>query len=88
MSAQEIRLERRPEGRSVASDFALHDSQMPALRDGDVLVEVSWLSIDPYLHERTIGERAGPRVPLGSCMPGRTGQARRLTTVASAKSGS
>lgn len=71
MSAQEIRLVRRPEGRSVAGDFALHDAPMPALRDGDALVELNWLSIDPYLHERAIGERAGPRVALGSCMPGR-----------------
>ena len=71
MNTTEVRLVRRPKGRAGPGDFALHDTPLPTPGAGEVLVEVAWLSIDPYLNERAIGDRVGPAVPVGSCMVGR-----------------
>lgn len=71
MIGREIRLVRRPAGRIAATDFALHESEIGAPAAGEVLAEVRWLSIDPYLAERAMGDHAGPMVPIGARMPGR-----------------
>ncbi len=71
MNTQEIRLVRRPVGLARAEDFAAHEGPLRALAPGEALVEVRWLSIDPYLNERVTGDRVGPVVPVGGCMVGR-----------------
>lgn len=67
----EIRLMKRPVGKSAPHDFALFDTAVPEPGKNQVLVKVRWLSIDTYLHERAAGSAMGPVVPLGTRMPGR-----------------
>jgi NADPH-dependent curcumin reductase CurA len=45
-------LMRRPSGMPVADDFALKDTPLPAVGDGDVRVRNRWLSVDPYMRGR------------------------------------
>ncbi len=45
-------LVRRPEGVPVDDDFALVESELPALGDGQVLVRNTFLSVDPYMRGR------------------------------------
>jgi len=44
-----ITLARRPEGMPVAEDFAADDVDLPELADGEALMRVRYLSIDPTL---------------------------------------
>lgn len=69
MNATEIRLLRRPTSRAAPSDFAARPCEARPPGDGEVLVVVQWLSIDPYLNERAIGDRAGAAVEPGEAMP-------------------
>ncbi len=50
--ARRIVLKRRPVGPPVPEDFALEEIRMPEPGPGEVLVETSWLSIDPYMRGR------------------------------------
>jgi NADPH-dependent curcumin reductase CurA len=43
---------RRPMGEPVDDDFALVESELPRLGAGDVLVENTFLSVDPYMRGR------------------------------------
>ncbi len=70
-STREVRLVRRPAARAAADDFALQTASLPAPADGDVVVELRWLAIDPVANERATNHRVGPIVALGACMPGR-----------------
>jgi NADPH-dependent curcumin reductase CurA len=54
---RQIHLVRRPDGPARPSDFALAEVELPALRDGQVLVENLWMSVDPYMR-RSMGEEA------------------------------
>ncbi len=67
----EIRLVKRPVGKSAPDDFEQVDTPIPEPGKDQALVKVCWLSIDTYLHERAIGNAMGPVVPLGTRMPGR-----------------
>jgi len=42
----------RPEGAPKATDFRLEEAQTPAPKQGEFLVEVIWLSLDPYMRGR------------------------------------
>ncbi|NUR88634.1 MAG: NADP-dependent oxidoreductase [Nonomuraea sp.] len=52
MTNREIRLASRPTGEPTESDFALAESVIPALADGQVLVRNTWMSVDPYMRGR------------------------------------
>ena len=43
------------EGEPTHNNFELQEEELPALKDGDVLVEAVWLSVDPY--HRVYGTR-------------------------------
>jgi hypothetical protein len=66
-------LERRPRGRVREDDFRLVEAQVPALGDGQVLVRVHYLSLDPYMRLRMEESKsyAAPQ-PLGQVMVGGT----------------
>ncbi len=49
---QRIVLARRPEGFPVEADFRLEELPMPEPREGEVLVQVSHFSLDPYMRGR------------------------------------
>lgn len=54
---RQIHLVRRPQGLAQPSDFALVEADLQELRDGQVLVENLWMSVDPYMR-RSMGEAA------------------------------
>src|SRR5690625_157334 len=45
-------LKRRPEGEIRDGDLELQERALPELKQGDVLVQVLWLSLDPYMRPR------------------------------------
>ncbi|HEY8533095.1 MAG TPA: NADP-dependent oxidoreductase [Micromonospora sp.] len=61
-----------PHGVPSPDCFALREEQVPQLRDGDVLVHVTELSLDPYLRTAIVGRHLDdPVVPIGGVIPGR-----------------
>lgn len=66
-------LDNRPVGDAVASNFKLVTTETPALKDGQVLVQHHYLSLDPYMRGRMSDAKnyALPQV-LGQTMGGGT----------------
>jgi NADPH-dependent curcumin reductase CurA len=66
-------LDNRPVGEAVASNFKLVTSETPALKDGQVLVQHHYLSLDPYMRGR-MNDSKSYAVPqaLGQTMGGGT----------------
>jgi NADPH-dependent curcumin reductase CurA len=67
---QAICLRQLPQGLPQEDDFQLQDVPMPVAHDGQVLVGVRWLSLDPFLRAQLGGRYAVPPPPLGSIVPG------------------
>jgi len=72
-SYRHIVLASRPRGEPVAANFRLETVPVPALREGQVLVRNTWLSLDPYMRGRMedMKSYAEPQ-PLDACMIGGT----------------
>ncbi len=51
-TSRQVRLARRPEGEPDDDTFTFEDHELPALRDGQVLLRVVYLSLDPYMRGR------------------------------------
>ena len=49
---QQIHLVSRPKGEPTTDNFALINSATPALKDGEVLIQNHYLSLDPYMRGR------------------------------------
>jgi NADPH-dependent curcumin reductase CurA len=66
-------LVRRPEGRVDESNFKLTEASVPALQDGQALIKVQYLSLDPYMRGRMDDavSYAAPQ-PIGAVMIGGT----------------
>lgn len=45
-------LARRPEGELQDGDLRLEEAPVPALQDGELLIQILWLSLDPYMRPR------------------------------------
>ncbi|MEV0032438.1 NADP-dependent oxidoreductase [Nocardia sp. NPDC050793] len=73
MKSTQIRLAARPEGEPEDSDFAFATVDLPELDDGQVLLRVLYLSLDPYMRGRMSAAKsyAAP-VELGDVMVGAT----------------
>lgn len=70
--SREIRLVRYPVGAVTAMDFASVEAPIPELADGEVRIEVAYLSMDPVVRTRMTPTSAmGPPLVLGATMPGR-----------------
>lgn len=66
---RQIVLKRRPTGLPTVEDFAVQDSTVPAVREGQVLVRTLLLSIDPAMRGWVLeGQNYLPPVPVGSVM--------------------
>ncbi len=52
MSSRQIRLARRPQGAPDASTFSVEEHALPELEDGQLLLRVIYLSLDPYMRGR------------------------------------
>lgn len=57
MKTKEIYLNSRPFGWPTLSNFAMRDVDVDNLEDGQVLVKVLWLSVDPYMRGRMNEQR-------------------------------
>ncbi len=63
----------RPTGPVEAANFHLVEVELPALQDGQVAVEVHYLSLDPYMRGRLEETRSyAPSQPVGAVMIGGT----------------
>jgi len=70
---QQILLDNRPQGEAVESNFKLVQGEVPALRDGEVLVRHHYLSLDPYMRGRMNDSKSyAASQPLGEVMLGGT----------------
>ncbi len=73
MQSTQIRLVSRPVGEPLDSDFEVVSRDLPPLAEGQVLLEVDYLSLDPYMRGRMGAARsyAAP-VGIGEVMVGGT----------------
>src|SRR5262247_2357133 len=79
--ARQIVLAARPQGRPKPSDFRLEETAMPTPSDGQVLLRVQYLSLDPYMRGRMDDRKSYAKpVPLGG---GR--EVEKITTVIASK---
>jgi NADPH-dependent curcumin reductase len=70
---RQIVLARRPLGDIAPDDFRNHETPVPDLKPGEILVQNQWLSIDPYMRVRMNEARSyAPSQPLGKVMGGTT----------------
>jgi NADPH-dependent curcumin reductase CurA len=60
---RQIHLVSRPKGLPSLEDFKLHESKIPELKEGEVLVQSLYLSVDPYMRGR-IGGRPSSHPPF------------------------
>lgn len=68
---QRIALARRPSGHPVPEDFALKQDPMPTPGEGEVLIEVTHLSLDPYMRGRMDDAKSyAPSVDIDGTMTG------------------
>lgn len=66
----EVVLARRPLGMPEAADFALVRRLRPRPSDGELLLSVRWLSIDPYLRPLLAGRYLVGPPAIGDTIPG------------------
>ena len=68
---QRIVLASRPDGAPVPDNFRLEDAPIPTPAEGEVLVEVMYLSLDPYMRGRMDDAKSyADPVPVGGLMEG------------------
>ena len=61
----------RPEGMIRETDFRLVESNVPPVREGEMLVRARYLSVDPYMRGRMSAARSyAPSVDIGQVMTG------------------
>ena len=73
MLNKQFHLTSRPAGEATAANFTLIESPLPALGDGQVLVQHHYLSLDPYMRGRMNDARSyAPPQPLNQVMVGGT----------------
>ncbi|GAA1592410.1 NADP-dependent oxidoreductase [Kribbella sancticallisti] len=71
LTGQEIRLAARPAGEPGPEHFELATVPVPELKDGQVLVRNTWISVDPYMRGRMDDEPGAlPPFELGKVMDG------------------
>jgi NADPH-dependent curcumin reductase CurA len=64
-----IVLARRPEGHPTPQNFRLEEAPVPEPGEGEILVRVIWLSLDPYMRGRMDEAKSYAQpVPLGGTM--------------------
>ena len=68
MTNRQLRLAARPEGMFKASDFELHEEPLLDLGDGELLVRVIYLSLDPTQRVWAKADSYLPKVKLGATM--------------------
>lgn len=59
-------LARRPEGVPSVGDFRLEEADLPELQEGQTLIRVEHISVDPGMRSRLSGDSYAPALPLGA----------------------
>ena len=73
MRNKQVVLAARPKGWVEESSFAIVEAEVPAVREGEVLTRVRYLSLDPYMRGRMEeGPSYAAPQPLGEVMVGGT----------------
>jgi NADPH-dependent curcumin reductase CurA len=73
LTNRRIVLASRPEGRPTPADFRIEDVAAPEPREGELLLKVLYLSLDPYMRGRMSAAKSyAPPVELGAVMVGGT----------------
>src|SRR5262245_7427814 len=71
LKSRQIVLAARPQGRPKPSDFRLEETAIPAPSDGQILLRVQYLSLDPYMRGRMDDRKSYAKpVPVGGVMKG------------------
>ena len=70
---RQFTLAARPIGFPKHSDFKLVESPIPSPGEGEALIKMLWISVDPYMRGRmNAGTSYAPSVEIGGVMVGRT----------------
>lgn len=70
---RQILLKRRPVGEPTPADFELAERPVPEPADGEVLVRILYLSLDPYMRGRMSDAKSySASIPVGGVIVGRT----------------
>ncbi len=70
-TSKEIHLKNRPEGMPSKSDFELAEVTLPAIDDGEILVQNIYISVDPYMRGRMYDRKSYlPPFQLGQPLEG------------------
>ena len=67
---QVVRIARHPEGAPRVEDFVSGEDGLPRPQDGELLLQVAYLSIDPYLRALLGARYLTGRPPVGAVVPG------------------
>lgn len=59
-------LARRPDGVPCTDDFRLEDTTLPGLQDGQALIRVDHISVDPGMRSRLSGDSYAPALDIGA----------------------
>ena len=59
-------LAKRPEGLPKADDFRLEQAALPELQDGQALIRVEHISVDPGMRSRLSGDSYAPALEIGA----------------------
>jgi NADPH-dependent curcumin reductase CurA len=59
-------LAKRPDGVPAADCFRLEDMALPELQDGQALIRVDHISVDPGMRSRLSGDSYAPALPIGA----------------------
>ena len=70
MHIEQITLQRTPVGLPEASDFAFGHAELPQPEEGQVLVRVLALSLDPYLRSAMAGRHLSASIGIGDLVRG------------------
>ncbi len=73
MQSTKIVLARRPVGEPEDACFGIVHEDIPALGEGQILIKVLWLSLDPYMRGRMNDAKSYAKpLEIGDIMPGET----------------
>jgi NADPH-dependent curcumin reductase CurA len=61
-------LAKRPQGVPQADDFRLEEGALPVLQDGQALIRVDHISVDPGMRSRLSGDSYAPALPVGAAI--------------------
>ncbi|MCW9035149.1 MAG: NADP-dependent oxidoreductase [Alphaproteobacteria bacterium] len=71
MKSREIQLKSRPDGQPTPDNFSLVEVDIPEIKDGELLIENSWMSVDPYMRGRMVDRKSYvPPFQIGEALSG------------------